>query len=161
MEEKKKKVWLIVAVVVACLGVGGIVVLGILLAIVIPAWQSSERAANEAAAIKTLNTIAVEEQTYFNEHDSYATFNQLIEGGALDKRFAGASPTVGGYIFTLNVTPKGDAVTPIFSVNADPQQGEGFGATGRRHYYADSSGGHIRYNEERPAAADDPTLEER
>jgi type II secretory pathway pseudopilin PulG len=156
MEEKKKKRWLIVAVVVVCLGVGGIVVLGVLLGIGVPAWQSSVRAANEVAASKTLSAIAVEELMYFKGHGRYATFDELIQDGALDKRFAGASPTVAGYTFTLNVTQKSTGAPSTFGVNADPQQSEGFGATGRRHFYINSTDTVIHYNEAQQATADDP-----
>jgi type II secretory pathway pseudopilin PulG len=161
METKKKRRWWLIALVVACCGVAALVVLGIVAAIVIPAWLSSPRAAKEAVALRTFNTIATEERTYLYAHDSYATFDQLIADGALDKRFAGTSPVVDGYIFRLNVTPKTGATPPAFAVNADPQQSEGFNATGRHHYYMDSPGGNIHRSEDRPATADDPVLEER
>jgi Tfp pilus assembly protein PilE len=158
MDEKKKKRWLIIAIIVACLGVGGLAVLGVVAGIAIPAWLSNVRRANETAAVSTLNTIAVEERTHLRAHDSYATFDQLIEDGALDKRFVGASPVVEGYAFTLSVTPKSGSASPAFSVNADPQQSEGFKATGRRHFYLDSTSTEIHYNEENPATGDDPVL---
>lgn len=156
MDEKKKRRWLLISVIVACAGVAGLFVLGIIAGIAVPAWMSSRRAANEAAVVSTLNTIAVEERTHLRAHDSYATFDQLIEDGALDKRFAGESPVVEGYAFTLSVTPKSGSASPAFSVNADPQQSEGFKATGRRHFYLDSTSMEIHYHEESPATGDDP-----
>jgi Tfp pilus assembly protein PilE len=158
--KKKKRWWLIALIVLACLMVGGVVVLGLVVGIALPAWQSSARAANETAAIQTLNTIAVEERTYHVEHGSYATFDQLIEDGAFDKRFAGESPVVEGYIYRLKLTPKAGNTPPAFGVNADPQQSEGFSATAKRHFYMDSTGTLIHYNEDRPATGDDPPLGE-
>ncbi|MDT7602533.1 MAG: hypothetical protein QOF61_530 [Acidobacteriota bacterium] len=158
MEEKQKR-WLIVALVIACVGVAGLAVLGVIAGIAVPAWLSSARAANEAAVIATLNKIAAEEQTYYREHGSYASFDQLIEAGQLDKRFAGEFTTVAkGYIITQNVTPKGSSAPRAFSLNADPQQNEGFSATGKRHFYMNSADAAIHYNEEHPATDDDPVL---
>jgi Tfp pilus assembly protein PilE len=158
MEEKQKR-WLIVALVVACVGVAGFVALGVVAGIAIPAWLSSVRKAKDAVAIHELNTFITEERLYRQEHGSYATFDQLVADGALDKRFAGESPAVEGFVFHLNVTPKSGAAQPSFRVNADPLQGEGLSATGRHHFYADSSNTTIHVSEDRPATADDPPLE--
>jgi Tfp pilus assembly protein PilE len=157
---KKKRWWLIALIVAACLMVAAVGVLGLIVGIAVPAWQSSVRAANEASARLTLKTIAMEERTYRAAHGSYATFDQLIEEGGFDKRFAGASPVVEGYVFRLNVTQQAGDAPPAFSVNADPQQSEGFSATGKRHFYMDSAGALIHYNEDRPATGDDPPLGE-
>jgi type II secretory pathway pseudopilin PulG len=159
MDEKKKRRWLIIIVIVACAGVVGLFVLGIIAGIAVPAWQSSRRAANESATIYALNTVAVEEYTYRQVHGSYGTFDQLIEAGALDKRFAGTSPVISGYVFMLSATPKTESAPPFFSINADPQQSEGFGATGKRHFYKDSTSGYTHYNEGQSATPDDPVLE--
>jgi hypothetical protein len=155
--EIKKNIGWLIAVVVAC---GCVVALGLFVGVAVPVWRASTLAANEATAIGKLNTIAPEERLYLKEHGSYASFDQFVAEGALDKRFAGASPVAQGYVFTLTVTPKTGGASPAFTVNADPQQSEGFGATGRGHYYADSTGTFIRHNKERPATADDPVLGE-
>jgi hypothetical protein len=156
-EIKKNLGWLI-AVIVACVGV---VALGLFVGAVAPAWWATDRVANQATAIAKLNTIATEERVYLKEHGSYANFDQLMAEGALDKRFAGASPVVAGYIYTLKVTPRTGGTPPSFAANADPQQGESFNASGRGHYYVDSTGTFIRHSEDRPATADDPVLGER
>jgi Tfp pilus assembly protein PilE len=158
MDEEKKRRWLLIIVIVACAGVVGLFVLGIIAGIAVPAWLSNVRRAHDASAIATLNTVATEERLYRQQHGSYANFDQLIEEGALDKRFAGASPTVEGYTFTLSVTPKTGSAPSAFSVNADPQQTEGFSATGRRHFFVNSMSTEIHYNEERQATGDDPVL---
>jgi type II secretory pathway pseudopilin PulG len=159
MDKKNKKRWLLIALVVACLCVGGLTLLGVVAGIVVPAWLSSVRAAKDAVAIRELNTFITEERVYRQEHGSYATFDQLIADGALDKRFAGESPAVEGFVFHLSVTPKSGAAQPSFRINADPLQGEGFSTTGRHHFYADSSNTTIHVSEDRPATTDDPPLE--
>jgi prepilin-type N-terminal cleavage/methylation domain-containing protein len=70
-----------------------IAIIGILVGVGIPAWQSSVRSANQAAAIRTLQAIAVEQRIYYNSHNrsSYGTFDQLIADGQLDRRYAATS----------------------------------------------------------------------
>src|SRR4051812_29649470 len=62
-------------------------IIGILVAIGIPAWQASVRSTNEAAAITHLQRISTAQVTYFNTKNrtSYGTFDQLSQGGYLDK----------------------------------------------------------------------------
>ncbi|HEY0080282.1 MAG TPA: prepilin-type N-terminal cleavage/methylation domain-containing protein [Pyrinomonadaceae bacterium] len=134
-----------------------IAIIGILVGVGVPAWRNAVIAGNETAAIQTLKTITTEQRTYFNAkgRSSYATFDQLIENGALDKRFAGDEPVVEGYKFTLKVTPKSSSQPPSFTLNADPQQSEGMAATGKRHFYIDSNINTIRVNTTGPASAED------
>lgn len=134
-----------------------IAIIGILVGVGVPAWRSAVIAGNETAAIQTLKTVATEERVYFNGkgRTAYGTFDQLIESGSLDKRFIGDAPLVDGYIFTLKVTPKSGSTPPSFTLNADPQQKEGVGASGRRHFYIDSNISGVRTNNEGPASADD------
>lgn len=137
-----------------------IAIIGILVGVGIPAWQNSVRSANQAAAIKTLNTLQVEQRTYFISHNrsSYGTFDQLIADGAFDKRFAGEAPVVEGYIFKMKVTPKSGGNPPSYTVNADPQKPEGFNASGKQFYFMDSNSSTIHVNEAQPAGPDDPPL---
>ncbi|HEX8068636.1 MAG TPA: prepilin-type N-terminal cleavage/methylation domain-containing protein [Pyrinomonadaceae bacterium] len=133
-----------------------IAIIGILIGVGIPAWKNSVIAANESGAIRTLNTIATEQRTYYIRHSNYGTFDQLIEAGALDQRFAGETPTVNGYTYTVKVTPKSNSAPPSFTVNADPQVAEGLTATGKRHFYVGSDVNNVRANETQPATAQDP-----
>jgi prepilin-type N-terminal cleavage/methylation domain-containing protein len=137
-----------------------IAIIGILVGVGIPAWQSSVRSANQAAAIRTLQSIAVAQRTYYNTHNrsGYGTFDQLIADGELDKRFAGEAPEVEGYIFKMVVTPKAAGTQPSFKVNADPQKADGFNATGKQFYYMDSAKSEIHANDSQPAGPDDPPL---
>jgi prepilin-type N-terminal cleavage/methylation domain-containing protein len=133
-----------------------IAIIGILIGVGIPAWKNSVIAANESGAIRTLNAINAEERTYYIRHSSYGTFDQLIDAGALDSRFAGENPTVNGYTFVIKVTPKASNQPASFTVNADPQVSEGFGATGKRHFYIGSDVNTVRANETQPAGPQDP-----
>src|SRR2546421_13006216 len=81
-----------------------IAIIGVLIGIAIPAWQSSVRAANEASAIGSLGTIAKEQRTYYLGHHNYGTFDQIIKAGGLHKRFTGEKPTADGYNIIIKIT---------------------------------------------------------
>jgi Tfp pilus assembly protein PilE len=134
-----------------------IAIIGILVGVGVPAWRNAVIAGNETSAIQTLKTITTEQRTYYNQkgRSSYATFDQLIENGSLDKRFAGDEPVVEGYRFTMKVTAKSTSQPPSFTLNADPQQKDGIGATGKRHFYIDSNINTLRVNNSGPASAED------
>ena len=140
-----------------------IAIIGILVGVAVPAWRNAVIAGNETSAIRTLNTLAVEQRTYYNNkgRSGYATFQQLVENGSLDPRFVeGDEPVIEGYKLTMKVTPKSSNQPPSFSINADPQQKDGLGATGKRHFYIDSNINTVRVNSNGPAsAADSPTGE--
>lgn len=132
-------------------------IIGILVAIGIPAWQASVRSTNEAAAITHLQRIQTAQVTYFNtkNRSGYGTFDQLSSGGYLDKRFSGDDPLVDGYIFKVTLTAKSGNQPPGYAVNADPQKPTGITATGSRFFYISSDTG-ITTNSEKPAGPDDP-----
>jgi prepilin-type N-terminal cleavage/methylation domain-containing protein len=137
-----------------------IAIIGILVAVGIPAYQAITRAGNEAAAIKTLQNLAVDQRLYIKQKNgsAYGTFDQLITEVNLDKRFAGDAPVVSGYIYTMKVTPKASGQPPFYTINADPQNAEGLGATGRNHYYVDANSDTIKVNDAQPAGPDDAPL---
>ena len=91
------------------------------------------KAANEAAAIKTLRTIAEQQMLFYNSHQrsTFGTFDEMLKENMLDKRFEGTTPVVEGYIFNLRVIPKSTTTQPGYAVNSDPQVTEGVGATER------------------------------
>ena len=123
----------------------------------IPAYQAITRSGNEAAAIKTLQTIAVDQRLYYKQHqgNAFGTFDQLITDVNLDKRFAGDAPVVSGYIFTIKITPKASGQAAFYSINADPQKSDGLGATGKNHYYIDANSDTVKVNDQQPAGPDD------
>jgi prepilin-type N-terminal cleavage/methylation domain-containing protein len=137
-----------------------IAIIGILVGVGIPAWQSSVRSANQAAAIRTLQAIAVEQRIYYNSHNrsSYGTFDQLIADGQMDRRYAGEEPLVEGYIFRLKATPKTGNQPPLYTVNADPQKPDGVTATGKEFYYTDANSSTIHVNGTQPAGSNDPPM---
>jgi prepilin-type N-terminal cleavage/methylation domain-containing protein len=135
-----------------------IAIIGILVGIVVPAFQSSVRKANEAAAVGTLNAIRVAQAKYVTDHKGqYGTFRQLFAEDYLDKRFNYEQPHERGYIFVLTLVPKSENTAASFSVNANPEQSHGIGATGRNFYYLDPESG-ICYSNVGPATAADDTL---
>ncbi len=137
-----------------------IAIIGILVAVGIPAYQAITRAGNEAAAVKTLQNIAVNQRLYIKQKNgnAYGSFDQLITEVNLDKRFAGDAPVVSGYIYTMKITPKASGQPPFYTINADPQNAEGLGATGRNHYYVDANSDTIKVNDAQPAGPDDAPL---
>ncbi len=137
-----------------------IAIIGILIGVGIPAWQNSIRSTNETAALQTLRTIGVEQRIYYNSHNrsTYGTFDQMIADGSLDKRYAGDSPTVDGYIFKIEVTPKAGNQQAMYRVYANPQKPDGVTATGRQFFYVDSNSGTIHVNLTQQAGPDDPPV---
>ena len=135
-----------------------IAIIGIIVSIVVPTYQGSVRKANEASAVGTLNAIRVAQAKYTVDHKGqYGTFRQLFEEGYLDKRFNDDQPHNRGYVFVLTLIPKSDEKAASFHVNANPEQTQGIGATGRNFYYIDPESG-ISYSKSGPATAADELL---
>src|SRR4051812_26485990 len=106
-----------------------IAIIGILIAVGVTGWKAAVRSANEAASIKTLKTIAEQQMLYYNSHQrtTFGTFDEMLKEGLLDTRFAGTTPVVDGYVYTMRVIPKSTTSQPGFAVNSDPQVTEGVG----------------------------------
>jgi hypothetical protein len=122
--------------------------------------KKSLNVANEAAAIRTLQTIFRAQAQYMLSHaEEYGTFDQLIQDNYLDQRFAGTTPLVEGYAFTLKLTPKSGGESAAYSINADPNQENKTSTGGARHLFMDSSSNVIHVNTGQPATAHDPTLQ--
>ena len=133
-------------------------IIGILMAIIVPTYNSSVRKANEASAVTTLNAIKVAQAKYIIDHkEQFGTFKELFAEGYLDKRFNFDQPDVRGYFFIITLIPKAEGRTASYSVNANPEQWEGIGATGKNFYYTDPDNG-ICISKTGPATADDDTL---
>lgn len=123
-------------------------------------FKKSLNVADETAAIRTLQTVFRAQTQYMLSHaEEYGTFDQLVKDNYLDQRFAGTSPVVEGYAFTLRLTPKSDSGSAAYTINADPKQAEGTSTGGARHLYLDSSSNVVRANAQRPATANDPPLQ--
>ena len=137
-----------------------IAIIGILIAVGVTGWKAAVRSANEAAAIKSLRTIAEQQMLYYNQHQrtTFGTLEEMRKENLLDSRFDGATPVVEGYVFTLKVIPKSTSQQAGYTVNADPQVSEGVSATGRNHYYIDSDSNTIHVNATQPATIADPPI---
>lgn len=135
-----------------------IAIIGILVGVGVPLYKSSIRKANEAAAVSTLSAIRIAEAKYVIDHKGQCgTFRELFEEGHLDKRFNSEQPHERGYIFVITLVPRSKDKAASFSVNANPEQSQGIGATGRNFYYVDPESG-ICFSNAGPATAADETL---
>jgi len=137
-----------------------IAIIGILIAVGITGWKAALRSANEAAAIKSMRTVAEQQMLYYNskQRTTFGTFEELRRENMLDNRYDGATPVVEGYIFTLRVIPRSTTQQAGYTLNADPQISEGVSATGKNHFYLDSDTNTIHVNESAPATASDPSI---
>jgi len=137
-----------------------IAIIGILIAVGVTGWKAAVKSANEAAAIKTIRTIAEQQMLYYNSHQrsTFGTFDEMLKENLLDTRFAGTTPVVEGYVFQMRVIPKSTTSQPGYAVNADPQVTDGVGATGKNHFYFDSDSNTIHVNPTQPATAADPPI---
>ena len=137
-----------------------IAIIGILIGVGVAGYRSAIKAANEAAAVKTLRSIADQQMLYFNAHqrNAFGTFEEMRKENLLDSRFDGTTPVVDGYVYTMKVIPKSTTAQPGYTINADPQVPTGVSATGKNHYYVDSDTNTIHVNDNQPAAVTDPPI---
>jgi prepilin-type N-terminal cleavage/methylation domain-containing protein len=134
-----------------------IAIIGILIGVGIAGYRAAVRAANEAAAVKTLRSIGEQQMLYFNAHQrsAFGTFEEMRKENLLDTRFDGTTPVVDGYVYTMKVIPKSTSAQAGYT---DPQVATGVGATGKNHYYVDSDTNTIHVNDTQPATATDPPI---
>ena len=107
-----------------------IAIIGILIGVGIAGYRSAIKAANEAAAVKTLRSIAEQQMLYYNAHQrsSFGTFEEMRKENLLDSRFDGTTPVVDGYVYTMKVIPKSTSSQAGYTINADPQVPTGVSA---------------------------------
>ena len=137
-----------------------IAIIGILIGVGIAGYKAAIKAANEAAAVKTLRSIQEQQMLYFNSHQrsAFGTFEELRKDNYLDSRFDGTTPVVDGYVYTMKIIPKSTSAQPGYTINADPQVATGVSATGSNYYYVDSDTNIIHVNNSQPATATDPPI---
>jgi Tfp pilus assembly protein PilE len=118
--------------------------------------QKSTTMVDETAVISAIHTVATAQRMYsISNSGSFATFQQLVKGGALDARFDSETPKIRGYVMAMTVTPKAAGTEEdSFTINADP---EASGPQAGRHFFTDSSG-MIHVNPSQPATVSDPPL---
>jgi len=127
-----------------------LVVFGVLAGAAVIGYRAAERAANEAATIQNMKTIAAVETQYFNSHNhTYATMDQLVQERMLSAKFGGHPVIADGFVLTLKLDkPDG------YTLTADPQDR----SSGKRHLCLDSTSTQIRANQDGPAGPHDPPL---
>jgi len=138
-----------------------IAVIALLVAVAIPGYQFVIRTVNETSTAKAMDTIRSLQTGYASKHQGKfaPTFAELITSTDLDKKYEGDNPVVNGYVYKMTVTEPSGSKPAFFSLNADPQVSEGIQATGKRHFYIDSSISGIKSTEEnRPSKPDDPSI---
>lgn len=138
-----------------------IAIIALLIGVGVPAWQSMVRSGNETSAAQTIQSIRTCQASYSGKNKGkFATFSDLVKSGCLEAdKFPSEQPIISGYTFTLRVEEMSATRPAFFSLNADPQVGEGISATGNRHFYYDSTLGTVKVTDEnRPAKADDQSM---
>lgn len=108
--------------------------------------------ADETSAIQSLRTIATAETQLKATSGAYGNFDELVQAGFLDARFAGATPNVRGYQFTIMTNDSG------FTINADPQTSANQPTTGTRHFFFSSVDNTIHASPDRAASSSDPAI---
>src|SRR4029453_13082163 len=114
----------------------------------------------EAAAVKTLRSIAEQQMLYFNAHQrsSFGTFEEMRKENLLDSRFDSTPPAGEGYVYTMKIIPRSTSSQAGYTINADPQVPTGVGATGKNFFYVDSDSNTIHVNDTQPATASDKPI---
>ena len=137
-----------------------IAIIGLLIGVGTYAWSSMIQSGNETSAQQAIRNIQTLQAQYASRNKGrFGNFDELIRTVNLDESFTGERPIVNGYIFTLTVEEPTEGRPAYYSINADPQVGEGVTRTGTRHFYTDSTLSTIRGTDEnRPAKADDPSI---
>ncbi|MBC7798408.1 MAG: prepilin-type N-terminal cleavage/methylation domain-containing protein [Pyrinomonadaceae bacterium] len=137
-----------------------IAIIGLLIGVGSVAWGAMVKAGNETATAQSMNQIRTIQTSYAGKNrGKFANFDELIRVAGLDERFKGERPVSNGYIYSMVVEEATTTKPASYTLNADPQVGEGVSATGTRHFYTDSTIGTIKATDEnRPAKAEDPSI---
>ena len=132
-----------------------IAIIGLLIAVGVPAWGVMVRNGNEASAVTMVRQINEHQVMYAKDHGGeFATFDQLVDKTALNESLKGDKPVFNGYTFDLKIEKRAPGKSPSFSVNADPESS----SSGTKHYYSDSEKPNIKFSEEGPATKDSTAL---
>ena len=137
-----------------------IAIIGLLIGVGSIAWGAMIRAGNETSAQQILDRMRTFQAQYASRNKGrFATFDQLVEFAGLDEAYRGTEPVVNGYRFSMKIIEPSSSIPASYSINADPVNDDGITATGRRHFYTDSSLGTIKATDERrPAVPTDPSI---
>jgi prepilin-type N-terminal cleavage/methylation domain-containing protein len=132
-----------------------IAIIGLLIAVGVPAWGYMVRNGNENAAIQSLRQISQNQLSYRTRKGKFATFDELVKETEFNENFKGEKPVFNGYVFTMTVRERSTGSPAFYSVKADPESP----STGSRHFYIDSDKSTIKVNDEGEAGPDSPSLQ--
>jgi type II secretory pathway pseudopilin PulG len=113
-----------------------VLALPLMAAIAIPNLLAARQAANEGAAMASLRTISVAEESYYNKRHVYGTLTDLSDAQLIEPNLATGMRS--GYKFSIRVS--GYSVTnsgPDFEATAAPID---YGKSGRRSFLIDETG---------------------
>lgn len=136
-----------------------IAIIGLLIGVGSLAWGSMIKSGNETAAAQTLDRLRMYQAQYASGNKGkFGTFDQLIARGALDSQFAGDTPVVNGYIFTMELVEPSPSAPGSYKIWAEPQVATGITATGNRFFFTSSALNGIRAKEGEKASETDPSI---
>jgi len=137
-----------------------IAIIGLLIGVGSLAWGAMIRAGNETSAQTILDRMRMYQAQYAGKnHGKFATFDQLVQSGILDSQYGGETPTVNGYIFSIELTEPSGSTPAAYKIYADPQVPDGVTATGSRNFFTSSSISTIKATDQKRRATDqDPSI---
>jgi hypothetical protein len=105
---------------------------------------------NELYALQSIKTISELQMQSASQHQGKfaADFDELVKSVALDDKFTGQNPVVGGYVYSLQVENLSANEPASFYITADPLVSNSFFQTAQKHFYYDSAIGSIRATED-------------
>jgi len=132
-----------------------IAIIGLLIAVGVPAWGYMIRNGNETAAITMTKQIADRQAQYYSKRKEFAAdFEKLGKETGFNENFKGAETTFNGYVFRLKTENNTAGKPNKWLVTADPESP----STGSRHFYTDSNLSTIKVAEDGEANAGSPSL---
>ena len=136
-----------------------IAIIGLLIGVGSIAWGAMVRSGNEAAAATTMDRLRTYQAQYASKNKGkFAKFQQLIDSGVIDQQFAGETPVVNGYKFTIEVTDPTPAAPASYKIWGEPIQPTGVTATGTRFFFTSSALGTIKAKEGQRATEQDDSI---
>ncbi|HEY0407010.1 MAG TPA: hypothetical protein VGC89_14855 [Pyrinomonadaceae bacterium] len=123
------------------------------------AYTQTTTAVDENGAVRTLGVISKAQLQYsITNGGEYGMFEDLARSGLLDSRFAGHTPEMAGYVYTIKLAPASGGQAAMFAVFADPKTPISGVQTKGRHLYMDSTSNVIHANASQQASASDPAF---
>jgi prepilin-type N-terminal cleavage/methylation domain-containing protein len=137
-----------------------IAIIGLLIGVGSIAWGAMIRSGNESSAATILDRMRMYEAQYAGKnHGKFASFDQLVQSGVIDSQYAGETPTVNGYVFSIELVEPSGSTPPGYKIYADPQVPDGVTATGSRNFFTSSAIGTIKATDQkRRATEQDPSI---